>query len=72
MTTETIDDEQSAIDCVVTSERATFWAAIHRMSRPDYRPSRWSGVFGSPWSTNQHRGPMSADDGRTLRGARKS
>lgn len=40
------------------------------MSRADYRPSRWSGVWGSPWSANAHRGTLNHDDGRTLRGVR--
>ena len=64
------DDDTSSIDDVVVSDRQTFWAAIHKMSRPDYRPSRWSGVWGSPWSANAHRGTLNQDDGRTLRGVR--
>jgi hypothetical protein len=43
------DDEQpSSIDPLVVSDRATFWAAIHRMSSASYVPTRSSGVLTVP------------------------
>lgn len=66
------DEEQSSIDALLTAEAGTFWRAIHRMSSAAHKPSRWSGVWGSPWSANAHRGTMQHEDGRALRGVRRS
>lgn len=66
------DDDQSSIDDLLTAEARAFWRAIHSMSSAKHKPSRWSGVWGSPWSANAHRGTLNYDDGRTLRGVRRS